>query len=126
MKEILSTKAAPAAIGPYSQGIKAGNLVITSGQIPVDPATGAFPEGGIAEQARQSLLNVQAVLAAAGLTLGDVIKTTVFLKDMNDFAAMNEVYASFFTGNPPARSAVEVARLPKDALIEIEAIAVKF
>ena len=120
MKEILSTQAAPAAIGPYSQGVSAGGIVITSGQLPVDPATGAF-----AGQTSQSLLNVQAVLAAAGLTLENVIKTTVFLKDMNDFAAMNEVYATFFPGNPPARSAVEVARLPKDALVEIEAIAAR-
>lgn len=125
MKEILSTAAAPAAIGPYSQGISAGNLVITSGQLPVDPATGAFAEGGIQEQTRHALKNVQAVLAAAGLTTANVIKTTVFLKDMNDFAAMNEAYAAFFPSNPPARSAVEVARLPKDARIEIEAIAVK-
>lgn len=125
MKEILSTTAAPAAIGPYSQGIYAGNLVITSGQLPIDSTTGAFAEGGIKEQTRQSLKNVEAVLAAAGLGMADVIKTTVFLKDMNDFAAMNEVYATFFTANPPARSAVEVARLPKDALVEIEAIAAK-
>jgi len=125
MKEILSTAAAPAAIGPYSQGISAGNLVITSGQLPIDPATGAFAEGGIQAQTRQSLKNVEAVLAAAGLTMANVIKTTVFLKDMNDFAAMNEVYATFFTADPPARSAVEVARLPKDAKIEIEAIAIK-
>ena len=111
MKEILSTQAAPAAIGPYSQGVSAGGIVITSGQLPVDPATGAFAEGGIAGQTRQSLLNVQAVLAAAGLTLENVIKTTVFLKDMNDFAAMNEVYATFFPGDPPARSAVEVAQI---------------
>ena len=124
MKQI-STPNAPAAIGPYSQGIQACNLVITSGQLPVDPATGAFAEGGIAGQTRQSLLNVQAILAEAGLTMENIIKTTVFLKDMNDFAAMNEVYASFFPGNPPARSAVEVARLPKDALVEIEAIAFK-
>ena len=123
MKEIIFTTSAPAAIGPYSQGICAGNLVITSGQIPIDPATGTFAEGGIREQTRQSLKNVEAVLAAAGLSMADVIKTTVFLKDMNDFAAMNEVYATFFTANPPARSAVEVARLPKDALVEIEAIA---
>ena len=125
MKEIISTTAAPAALGPHSQGICAGNLVITSGQVPINSATGAVVEGGIAEQTRQSLTNVQAVLAAAGLTMENVIKTTVFLKNMNDFAAMNEVYATFFTGNPPARSAVEVARLPKDVLVEIEAIAVK-
>ena len=115
----------PAAIGPYSQGIQAGGLTITSGQLPIDPATGAFAEGGIAGQTRQSLENVKAVLSAAGYTMDDVIKTTVFLKDMNDFAAMNEVYATFFSATPPARSAVEVARLPKDALLEIEAIAYK-
>ena len=127
MKNIISTEKAPAAIGPYSQGISAqlGNITITSGQLPIDPATGAFAEGGIAGQTRQSLENVKAVLAADGCTLEDVIKTTVFLKDMNDFAAMNEVYATFFPTNPPARSAVEVARLPKDAMVEIEAIAVK-
>ena len=123
MKEIIATSAAPAAIGPYSQGIRACDLVITSGQLPVDPATGAFPEGGIAEQTRQSLTNVRAVLAAAGLGMENVVKTTVFLKNMDDFAAMNAVYAEFFPGEPPARSAVEVARLPKDALVEIEAIA---
>ena len=125
MKEIISTTNAPAALGPYSQGITACNLTITSGQVPIDPATGAVVEGGIAEQTRQSLTNVQAVLAAAGLTMENVIKTTVFLKNMNDFAAMNEVYATFFPGTPPARSAVEVARLPKDVLVEIEAIAFK-
>ena len=125
MKEIISTQAAPAAIGPYSQGVGAGGIVITSGQIPLDPATGNFVEGGIAEQTRQSLLNVQAILAAAGLTLENVVKTTVFLKDMNDFAAMNEVYATFFPGNPPARSAVQVGKLPRDAMVEIEAIAVR-
>lgn len=125
MKTVIATNKAPAAIGPYSQGIQACNLVITSGQLPVDPATGAFAEGGIAGQTRQSLLNVQAVLAEAGLTMENIIKTTVFLNDMNDFAAMNEVYATFFPNDPPARSAVEVARLPKDALVEIEAIAFK-
>ena len=125
MKEIISTQAAPAAIGPYSQGVGAGGIVITSGQIPVDPATGNFVEGGVAEQTRQSLLNVQAILAAAGLTLENVVKTTVFLKDMNDFAAMNEVYATFFPSNPPARSAVQVGKLPRDAMVEIEAIAVR-
>lgn len=125
MKEIISTQAAPAAIGPYSQGVGAGGIVITSGQIPLDPATGNFVEGGVAEQTRQSLLNVQAILAAAGLTLENVVKTTVFLKDMNDFAAMNEVYATFFPSNPPARSAVQVGKLPRDAMVEIEAIAVR-
>ena len=123
MKKTIATTAAPAAIGPYAQGIDGGSIVITSGQLPVDPATGAFAEGGIAGQTRQSLTNVQAVLAEAGLTLDNVIKTTVFLKDMNDFAAMNGVYATFFPADPPARSAVEVARLPKDARVEIECIA---
>ena len=127
MKNIISTEKAPAAIGPYSQGISAqlGSITITSGQLPIDPATGAFAEGGIAGQTRQSLENVKAVLEAGGFSMEDVIKTTVFLKDMNDFGAMNEVYATYFASNPPARSAVEVARLPKDALVEIEAIAVK-
>ena len=122
MKEILATAKAPAAIGPYSQGIRAGNMVFTSGQIPVDPATGLIPEG-IQAQTRQAMENVLAVLAEAGATADNIIKTTVFLKDMNDFAAMNEVYASFFSGAAPARSAVEVARLPKDCPIEIEAVA---
>ena len=127
MKNIISTDKAPAAIGPYSQGVSAQlrSITITSGQLPIDPATGAFAEGGIAGQTRQSLENVKAVLAAGGFTMEDVIKTTVFLKDMNDFAAMNEVYATYFATKPPSRSAVEVARLPKDALVEIEAIAVK-
>lgn len=122
MKQAISTEKAPSAIGPYSQGIKAGNLVITSGQLPLDPATGAFPEG-IEAQTRQSLTNCKAVLEAAGVTMADVIKTTVFLSDMNDFAAMNGVYATFFEGACPARSAVQVARLPKDAMVEIECIA---
>ena len=125
MKKIIATTAAPAAIGPYSQGIDGGSVVITSSQLPIDPATGAFAEGGVAGQTRQSLENVKAVLAGAGLTMENIVKTTVFLKDMNDFAAMNEVYATFFPSEPPARSAVEVARLPKDALVEIEAIAVR-
>ena len=124
MKQAISTEKAPSAIGPYSQGIKAGNLVITSGQLPLDPATGAFPEG-IEAQTRQSLTNCKAVLEAAGATMADVIKTTVFLSDMNDFAAMNGVYATFFEGACPARSAVQVARLPKDAMVEIECIAVR-
>ena len=122
---IISTTKAPAAIGPYSQAIDLGNMVITSGQLPIDPATGAFPEG-IQAQTKQSLTNVKSILEAAGLTMDSVVKTTVFLSDMNNFGAMNEVYASFFSeGNYPARSAVEVARLPKDALVEIEVIAVK-
>lgn len=123
MKTVLSTSDAPAAIGPYSQGIRAGNLIITSGQIPVDPKTGFVPDG-IEAQTRQAMQNVLAVLAEAGATADNIIKTTVFLKDMNDFAAMNGVYSTFFTAAPPARSAVEVARLPKDCPIEIEAIAV--
>ena len=123
MKKVIATSAAPAAIGPYSQGIDGGSVDITSGQIPLDPATGAFAADDIAGQTRQCLKNVGAVLAQAGLGMENIIKTTVFLKDMNDFAAMNEVYATFFPGEPPARSAVEVARLPKDALVEIEAIA---
>lgn len=123
MKDIVSTAKAPAAIGPYSQAVKTGGLVITSGQLPIDPATGAFPEG-IQAQTRQSLTNVKAILEEAGLTMDSVLKTTVFLSDMNNFGAMNEVYATFFTeGSFPARSAVEVARLPKDALVEIEVIA---
>lgn len=125
MKQILSTTAAPAAIGPYSQGVGGDSIVITSGQLPIDPVTGAFPEGGIAEQTRQSLNNVKAVLAAANLGMENIIKTTVFLQNMGDFSAMNEVYATFFTGEAPARSAVEVAKLPKGALVEIEAIAIR-
>ena len=124
MKQVISTTSAPAAIGPYSQGVATTGLVITSGQLGLDPATGAFPAGGVAEQTRQSLENVKAVLEAAGSGMDKVIKTTVFLKDMNDFAAMNAVYAEFFgEGGYPARSAVEVARLPKDGLVEIEAVA---
>ena len=123
MKTVISTEKAPAAIGPYSQGIQAGSLIITSGQLPLDPATGAFPEG-IKEQTRQSLTNVKAILEEGGADMENVIKTTVFLSDMNNFAAMNGVYATFFEGACPARSAVEVARLPKDALVEIECIAV--
>ena len=125
MKNVISTANAPAAIGPYSQAIDLGNMVITSGQLPIDPATGAVPEG-IQAQTKQSLTNVKSILEAAGLTMDAVVKTTVFLSDMNNFGAMNEVYATFFTeGGYPARSAVEVARLPKDALVEIEVIAVK-
>lgn len=126
MKKIIATTNAPAAIGPYSQAIDLGNMLITSGQIPIDPATGEFAVGGIEAQTRQSLNNVKAILEAAGLTMDNVVKTTVFLDDMNDFAAMNAVYAEFFTeGNYPARSAVEVAKLPKGALVEIEAICLK-
>ena len=119
----ISTKKAPAAIGPYSQAIRVGNLVYTSGQIPIDPATGAFVEGGIKEQTRQSLTNVRAILAEAGLAMSDVVKTTVFMADMNDFAEMNAVYAEFFSEPYPARSAVAVKTLPKGALVEIEVVA---
>jgi 2-iminobutanoate/2-iminopropanoate deaminase len=123
MKEVISTKAAPAAIGPYSQAIRVGNLVYTSGQLPIDPTTGKFPEGGVKEQTRQSLLNVQAILKEIGLTMGNVVKTTVFMADMNDFADMNAVYAEFFSEPYPARSAVAVKTLPKGALVEIEVVA---
>lgn len=119
----ISTQKAPAAIGPYSQAIRVGNLVYTSGQIPIDPATGAFVEGGIREQTRQSLTNVRAILAEAGLAMSDVVKTTVFMADMNDFAEMNGVYAEFFAEPYPARSAVAVKTLPKGALVEIEVVA---
>ena len=123
MKKVISTTKAPAAIGPYSQAIQVGNLVYTSGQIPIDPATGQFVEGGIMNQTRQSLLNVKAILEEVGLTMGDVVKTTVFMADMNDFADMNAVYAEFFAEPYPARSAVAVKTLPKGALVEIEVIA---
>ena len=121
--KVISTKKAPAAIGPYSQAIRIGNLVYTSGQIPIDPATGVFAEGGIKEQTRQSLTNVKAILEEAGLSMSNVVKTTVFMADMGDFADMNSVYAEFFTEPYPARSAVAVKTLPKGALVEIEVIA---
>ena len=121
----ISTEKAPAAIGPYSQAIEANGFVYASGQLPIDPATGQFPEGGIKEQTRQSILNAQAILESVGLSLSNVVKTTVFLADMNDFAAMNEVYASFFQAPYPARSAVAVKTLPKGAMVEIECIAAK-
>ena len=120
----LHTDKAPAAIGPYSQGIQAGNTIYVSGQIPIDPATGEFAGQDIKTQTRQSLTNISNILAAAGASMADVVKTTVLLNDIADFAAMNEVYAQFFEGPAyPARSAVEVARLPKDVLVEVEAIA---
>lgn len=125
MKKVVATSAAPAAIGPYSQAICCGDLVFTSGQLPLDPVSGTMP-AAIEEQTRQSLTNIKAVLEAAGLTMDDVVKTTVFLQNMGDFAAMNGVYATFFSeGKFPARSAVEVAKLPKGALVEIEAVASK-
>lgn len=123
MKKVISTSKAPAAIGPYSQAIQVGNHVFASGQIPIDPATGSFVAGGVKEQARQSLTNVKAILEEAGLTLDNVVKTTVFLADMNDFADVNAVYAEFFAEPYPARSAVAVKTLPKGALVEIEVIA---
>ena len=121
-REIISTTKAPSAIGPYSQGVKIGELVYTSGQIPVNPATGEM-ETDIKKATERSMNNVKAILEEAGTSLENIIKTTIFLKDINDFAAVNEVYATFFNANPPARSCVEVGKLPKDALIEIEAIA---
>ncbi len=121
--KVISTQKAPAAIGPYSQAIKVGNLLFTSGQIPINPATGTIVEGGIKEQTRQSLTNIKAILEEAGLTLSDVVKTTVFLADMNDFADMNGVYAEFFSEPYPARSAVAVKTLPKGASVEIEVVA---
>ena len=121
----ISTAAAPAAIGPYSQAIEIGNLVFCSGQLPIDPATGAFPEGGIEAQTRQSLKNAAAILEAAGTDLRHVVKTTVFLASMDDFAAMNGVYAEAFSEPFPARSAVAVKTLPKGALVEIECVAEK-
>ncbi len=124
MKQI-STTSAPGAIGPYSQAIEANGFIYASGQLPIDPATGAFPEGGVKEQTRQSLLNAQAILREAGLELTNVVKTTVFLADMNDFAPMNEVYAEFFKAPFPARSAVAVKTLPKNALVEIECVAAR-
>ena len=125
MKKVISTPKAPAAIGPYSQAIQVGNLIYTSGQIPINPATGQLVEGGIKEQTRQSLNNIQAILQEAGLTMASVVKTTVFMADMADFAEMNSVYAEFFTEPYPARSAVAVKTLPKNALVEIEVVAEK-
>jgi len=125
VREIIATEAAPQAIGPYSQAVTVGDFVFTSGQIPIDPQTGMFVEGGIAEQTEQVLRNLAEVLRAAGTGLGAVVKTTVFLADMNDFAAMNEVYARYFSNEPPARSTVQAARLPRDARVEIDAIAVR-
>ena len=120
---VISTQKAPAAIGPYSQAIQIGNLVYTSGQIPIDPTTGKFAEGGIKEQTRQSLLNVKVILEEAGLTMKNVVKTIVFIADMNDFADMNAIYAEFFSEPYPARSAVAVKTLPKGALVEVEVVA---
>lgn len=123
-KKIISTDKAPGAIGPYSQAIKIGKFIYTSGQLPIDPKSGIMPEN-IQEQTKQCLENLKAILETANGRLESVVKTTVFLKDMNDFLKMNEVYSLFFTSNYPARSCIQVARLPKDALVEIEAIAIK-
>lgn len=125
MKNVIRTTSAPGAIGPYSQAIEANGFLFVSGQLPIDPATGDFAPGGVEGQAEQSIKNIRAILEAAGASLADVVKTTVFLADMNDFAAMNGVYAKFFTADCPARSAVQAAKLPKGALVEIEAIAAK-
>ena len=124
MTKIISTDKAPSAIGPYSQAAVVGNIVYTSGQIAIVPSTGNVVEGGVEEQTKQAIENLKAVLEEAGTSLNKVVKTTVFIKNMGDFAKINEVYSKYFTGNFPARSCVEVARLPKDVLIEIEAVAV--
>ena len=123
-KETVSTENAPGAIGPYSQAVKTGDMVFCSGQIPIDPGTGEFVSGGVGEQTEQVLRNLSAVLKAAGTSLENVVKTTVFLADMEDFAAMNEVYSRYFDANKPARATVQAARLPRDAKVEIECIAV--
>ena len=124
MKEIVATERAPRAIGPYSQAVRSGKFLFASGQIPIDPATGEFVAGGITEQTEQVMRNVSAILEAAGAGLQQVVKTTVFPADMDDFMAMNEVYGRFFGENPPARATVQAARLPRDARVEIEAIAI--
>ena len=125
MKKVIATTNAPAAIGPYSQAVQVGNMLFASGQVGIDPATGNFVEGAVKEQTAQAFKNVKAILTEAGLDISDVVKTTVFLADMGDFGAMNEVYASQFEGAFPARSAVAVKTLPKNGLVEIEVIAVK-
>ena len=123
-KRIINTESAPAAIGPYSQSVLAGNILFVSGQLPIDPETGKFAGNDIKSQTEQSLKNIESILEKAGCTMDNVVKTTVLLNDMGDFAKMNEVYAKFFTKDYPARAAYEVAKLPKDALVEIEAVAV--
>lgn len=122
-KKVVITAKAPQALGPYSVGVKAGNLVFTAGQLGINPESGEFVPGGIEAETRQALTNLKAVLKAAGASLKTVVKTTVFLRDMNDFSLMNKVYAEFFTSEFPARSAVQVSRLPKDGAVEIEAVA---
>ncbi|ABO48960.1 endoribonuclease L-PSP [Desulforamulus reducens MI-1] len=121
-KKIIKTQNAPGAIGPYSQATLVGDFLFVSGQLPINPENGQMPDGDVQAQTRQSIKNIKGIIEAAGGTLQNVVKTTVFLKDMNEFALMNEVYAEFFSENPPARAAVEVARLPKDARVEIEAV----
>ncbi len=123
MNKILNTANAPAAIGPYSQGVQCCNMVFVSGQLPFVPATGELLEGSVGEMTKQSLKNIEAILAEAGCTMKDIVKTTIFLKDLNDFAEVNAAYATFFPENPPARACVQVAKLPRDAKVEIEAIA---
>ena len=123
MKKVIETDMAPKAIGPYSQAIQAGDLIFVSGQIPIDPVTGKRVEGGIEDQTRRVLDNIKGLLDSQGSGMVDVIKVTIFLKDMSDFSRVNEIYATYFPSSPPARSTVEVARLPRDVLIEIEAIA---
>ena len=125
MNRILNTTNAPAAIGPYSQGVQCCNMVFVSGQLPFVPETGALLEGSVGEMTVQSMKNIEAILAEAGCTLKDVVKTTIFLKDLNDFAEVNAAYATFFPENPPARACVQVAKLPRDAKVEIEAVACK-
>ena len=125
MKETIHTERAPGAIGPYSQAVKAGNMLFVSGQLPVDPATGNLVEGTIGDMTRQCMVNLTAILWDAGYTTEHVVKTTIFLKNMGDFAEVNQVYGEYFPFHPPARACVEVARMPKDALVEIECIAVK-
>jgi len=122
-RQIIKTDKAPGAIGPYSQGVRAGGFLFTAGQTPLDPVTMLVVGTTAPEQARQALLNAQAIVEAGGLTMGDVVKATVFIRDMGQFAAINEVYATFFPGVPPARSVVEVSRLPKDVLVEVELVA---
>lgn len=122
-KQIYHTDKAPAAVGPYSQAVRAGHFLFTAGQIALDPTTGKVVDGDVSDQTRQVLANIEAILTAAGTSLKNVVKTTVFLQDMNDFAAMNQVYGSYFNDEPPARSTVEVARLPLGALVEIETVA---
>ena len=123
MREVVATENAPKAIGPYSQAIKANGFVFLSGQTPLDPATQQLVAGGVAEQTERTMKNLEAILQVAGSSMDNVVRCSVFLKDMNDFAAMNEVYGKFFRSNPPARTTVQAARLPKDCLVEIDAIA---